>query len=96
MTTPNAMHETLAELIGTPNVVSESHQMANYVEEPRRLYNVLPSLVVTPTCVSDVQEIMRWANANKVSVVPQGGNTGLVGGQVALLDTEIILSLKKL
>ncbi len=96
MTTPNAMHETLAELIGTPNVVSESHQMANYVEEPRRLYNVLPSLVVTPTCVSDVQEIMRWANANKVSVVPQGGNTGLVGGQVPLKDTEIILSLKKL
>ncbi|MGJ8527027.1 FAD-binding oxidoreductase [Maritalea sp.] len=96
MTTSNTMLAALTEIVGAQNIISEPNQMASYVEEPRRLYNILPSLIVTPTCVEDVQKIMRWAHANNVSVVPQGGNTGLVGGQVSMDSQEIILSLKKL
>lgn len=96
MTAPNAMLEALTELLGAQNVIAESASMAPFTDEPRRLYHVAPSLVVTPTSVADVQKVMVWANKNGVSVIPQGGNTGLVGGQVPIEGGEVILSLKKL
>jgi len=96
MTQPNAMLAALSDLIGSQNVISESTAMASYVDEPRRLYNLQPSVVVTPTSVQDVQKVMGWAHEQSVAVIPQGGNTGLVGGQVPIDGGEIILSLKKL
>lgn len=96
MSAPKARFEALAALIGAQNVVSESKDMAAFAEEPRRLYNAQPSFVLTPNSIEDVQKIMTWANENAVAVIPQGGNTGLVGGQVPLDGGEIILSLKKL
>jgi len=96
MTAPNAMLETLTELIGAQNVIGESAAMQAFAEEPRRLYNRQPSVVLTPTSVEDVQKVMAWAFENEVSVIPQGGNTGLVGGQVPIEGGEVILSLKKL
>ncbi|MFT6657990.1 FAD-binding oxidoreductase [Maritalea sp.] len=96
MTAPNAMLEALTELLGAQNVIAESASMAPFTDEPRRLYHVAPSLVVTPTSVVDVQKVMVWANKNGVAIIPQGGNTGLVGGQVPIEGGEVILSLKKL
>lgn len=96
MTAPNAMLEALTELLGAQNVIAESASMAPFTDEPRRLYHVAPSLVVTPTSVADVQKVMVWANKNGVAIIPQGGNTGLVGGQVPIEGGEVILSLKKL
>ncbi len=95
MSAPIARFEALAALIGAQNVMSESKDMVAFAEEPRRLYNAQPSFVLTPTSVEDVQKIMVWANENAVAVIPQGGNTGLVGGQVPLDGGEIIVSLKK-
>lgn len=96
MSAPKARFEALAALIGAQNVMSESKDMGAFAEEPRRLYNAQPSFVLTPTSVEDVQKIMVWANVNAVAVIPQGGNTGLVGGQVPLDGGEVIISLKKL
>lgn len=38
---------------------------------------------------------MQYCNDKKLAVVPQGGNTGLVGGSVPVFD-EIVLSTKSL
>jgi FAD binding domain len=38
---------------------------------------------------------MKWCHERKIGVVPQGGNTGLVGGSVPLKD-ELILSLNNM
>ena len=86
----------LIELVGEQNVIAESSLVAPYAEEPRRLYDAQPSLVVTPTSVEQVQKVLAWANEHRVAVIPQGGNTGLVGGQVPLDGGEIIISLKKM
>ncbi len=86
----------LIELVGEQNVIAESSLVAPYAEEPRRLYDAQPSLVVTPTSVEHVQKVLAWANEHRVAVIPQGGNTGLVGGQVPLDGGEIIISLKKM
>ncbi|KAF2070493.1 hypothetical protein CYY_008191 [Polysphondylium violaceum] len=49
-------------------------------------------LVVKPKTTEQVSKILSYCNEKKIAVVPQGGNTGLVGGSVPVHD-EIILSL---
>lgn len=51
--------------------------------------------VLKPKTTQEVSEILKWCNERRIGVVPQGGNTGLVGGSVPV-DNEIILSLANL
>mmetsp|Transcript_11185 Transcript_11185/g.22015 ORF Transcript_11185/g.22015 Transcript_11185/m.22015 type:complete len:361 (+) Transcript_11185:198-1280(+) len=52
-------------------------------------------LVLKPSTTEQVQQILMYCNENSIAVVPQGGNTGLVGGSVPVHD-EVILSLSKM
>lgn len=55
------------------------------------------SLLVRPACTNEVAEVIKICRALRVAVVPQGGNTGLVGGGVpSLQGDQIILSLGRL
>ena len=54
------------------------------------------SLVCFPKTTADVSNIMKYCSANLISVVAQGGNTGLVGGAVPIDDKELIISLAKM
>ncbi|MEY2459175.1 MAG: hypothetical protein QOG30_1005, partial [Acidimicrobiaceae bacterium] len=51
--------------------------------------------VVRPASTAEVAAVVAWCAANGVTVVPQGGNTGLVGGSVPL-QGEVVLSLRRL
>ena len=53
------------------------------------------SMLLRPGSVGEVQAILKLANETKTPLVPQGGNTGLVGGQIPF-DGELILSLTRL
>jgi len=56
-----------------------------------------PDGVARPRTTQEVSEVMAWCHANKVRVVPQGGNTGLCGGSVPQgQDNTIILSLERM
>lgn len=48
-------------------------------------------LVLRPKSTGQVSKILEYCNSKKLAVVPQGGNTGLVGGSVPVFD-EIVLS----
>lgn len=55
--------------------------------------------LLLPRHTDDVQQIMRWASHHDVAVVPQGGNTGLVGGSVPEAEgarSSVILSLRRM
>lgn len=54
-----------------------------YLEEPRGRYEARAGLLALPETTQQVAEIVRHANAARVGLVPYGGGTGLVGGQVA-------------
>lgn len=58
-------------------------------------YTGSSSLVLKPTTTSDVSSILRYCNEHRIAVVPQGGNTGLVGGSVPVFD-EVIISMKQM
>ncbi|KAM3584532.1 D-lactate ferricytochrome c oxidoreductase [Umbelopsis sp. WA50703] len=52
-------------------------------------------LVLKPKTTQQVSDILKYCNDQGLAVVPQGGNTGLVGGSVPVFD-EIVLSTANL
>ncbi|KAH7071259.1 hypothetical protein BKA63DRAFT_474867 [Paraphoma chrysanthemicola] len=52
-------------------------------------------LVLKPSSTEEVSKILKYCNDNMLAVVPQGGNTGLVGGSVPVFD-EIVINLQKM
>jgi len=86
----------LSGLAGSAHVVGEPDRMGAFLNEPRKRFHQAAAAVVLPGSVAEVRAIARWANGNGVKLIPQGGNTGLVGGQVPLLGSEVIVSLTRL
>ncbi|MFO1137220.1 MAG: FAD-binding oxidoreductase [Rhodoblastus sp.] len=71
--------------------------MQPYLVEERGLYRGAARAVVRPGSVEEVSRLLAYCNARGVKIVPQGGNTGLVGGQVpSQAGDEIVLSLRRL
>jgi len=93
---PQTVVEMLVETMGERAVVSEPGRMASYLEEPRKRFHVPALAVVIPASIPELQKLMAWANQNRVPVIPQSGNTGLVGGQVPLSGDEVIVSTTRL
>jgi FAD/FMN-containing dehydrogenase len=87
---------TLAAIVGTDHVIAPGPGMTTYISEPRRRFHQTAAAVVRPGTVAEVQAIARWANEHGVGLIPQGGNTGLVGAQVPLRGDEVIISLARL
>jgi FAD/FMN-containing dehydrogenase len=54
------------------------------------------NLVLRPSTVDQISEILAYCHAEKLAIVPQAGNTGLVGGSIPTVSTEIVLSINKL
>ena len=55
-------------------------------------YRGRSTTVLRPQTTEQVSKILKWCHERRIGVVPQGGNTGLVGGSVPIED-ELILSL---
>lgn len=53
-------------------------------------------LVLRPSSVKQVSEVLRYCNERKIPVVPQGGKTGLVGGGVPSTGQEVVLQLQRM
>ncbi|PXA90847.1 hydroxyacid dehydrogenase [Nostoc sp. 3335mG] len=92
----SAVASALVGIVGSDAVVSDRARMGAWLNEPRKRFHQTASAVVTPPDVPALQAIMRWANENRVGIIAQGGNTGLVGAQVPLLGNEVIISLARL
>jgi FAD/FMN-containing dehydrogenase len=84
-----------AAIVGDKYAITDPATLAPYLIEGRSLYHGRTSMLLRPGSVSEVQAILKLANETKTPLVPQGGNTGLVGGQIPF-DGELILSLTRL
>jgi len=65
-----------------------------HLSEWRDRYHGHTPIMLTPHTTREVAQMLRLCAAHKIAVVPQGGNTGLVGGQTPM--GEVLLSLKKM
>lgn len=71
--------------------------MSPYLAEPRDLYHGRALCVLKPSAPQEVARILALCNETGASVTPQGGNTGLVGGQTPdRSGASVVLSLEKL
>jgi D-lactate dehydrogenase (cytochrome) len=86
----------LRALVGEAGVVADAADMGQYLNEPRKRFKMPAVAVALPGSVPELQAICRWANENRVGLIPQGGNTGLVGAQVPLSGNEVVVSLRRL
>ena len=85
----------LAEIVGEENVLIDSDEISFYTIDITRKFSGLGSVVVTPRTTEQVSECLKYCNERMIAVVPQGGNTGLVGGGVPVHD-EVVVSTKKM
>lgn len=69
---------------------------APYMTEPRGRFTASGGVVVQPRSTAQVATCLRVAQAHNVAVVPYGGGTGLVGGQIGNGLVPLILSLEKM
>ncbi|MFN3656513.1 MAG: FAD-binding oxidoreductase [Pseudolabrys sp.] len=84
-----------AAIVGERYAVTDPAALAPHLVEGRGLYHGRTSMMLRPGSVAEVSDILKLANETRTALVPQGGNTGLVGGQIPF-DGEIILSLTRL
>ena len=89
--------DRFAAIVGEAHALRDDGDIGPYVEERRGLYPGLSRLVLKPGSVEEVSRILRLASETGIGVVPQGGNTGLVGGGVPdRSGRQIVLSLSRL
>src|SRR5450755_102953 len=82
-------------IVGQKYAVTDPQMQTSYLVEMRDLYHGQTPVVLRPGSVAEVAAILTLANENKTAIVPQGGNTGLVGGQIPH-NGEVVLSLTRL
>src|ERR1700758_4184891 len=82
-------------IVGDKNAITDREAQAPYLTEPRDMFRGSSPVVLRPGSVAEVAEILKLANETSTAIVPQGGNTGLVGGQIPH-HNEIVLSLNRL
>lgn len=92
----NADITYFTQLLGEKYIITSDADIAPYVEEPRHIYNVTSPCVLRPANADEVSKILAYANEKQLAIIPQGGNTGLVGAQMPKSGDEIILSLSRL
>ena len=89
----------LAAIVGAKNVLVDANDTALYLAEPRELFHGKARCVVRPGSTQEVADILKLCAETNTALVPQGGNTGLVGGQIPGQEgrqNEVLLSLKRM
>ena len=84
-----------AAIVGPTNALTDAQDVVSYVTEERNLFHGHSALVLRPGSTAEVSEICKLATAHNVALVPQGGNTGLVGGQTPH-NGEVVISLRRM
>ncbi len=92
--------ETLARfaaIVGEKGVITDPTAQQPYLEEWRNLWHGRTPLILRPQSTDEVSRIMALASETETAIVPQSGNTGLVGGQIPDPDgSEVLLSLDRM
>jgi FAD/FMN-containing dehydrogenase len=91
----DALTTELRRIVGAQHVPTDRDDTAPYATDWTRRWRGATPLVARPGDVDEVAAIVRACRAHRVALVPQGGNTGLVGGSVPLAG-EIVLSTRRL
>jgi len=76
-------------------VITDTTAIGAYNLDWMRQYKGSSEVLIQPRSTYEVSKILEYCNLNRLPIVPQSGNTGLVGGSVPIAN-EIILSMARL
>ena len=88
--------DQLRAIVGERYVLTSADDMAPYLKEYRGRFNGTGKAVIRPANTQEVSAVVKHCAEHNVPIVPQGGNTSLVGGSIPYHDTTIVLSLSRL
>ncbi|MDO1581237.1 FAD-binding oxidoreductase [Rhizobium oryzicola] len=89
--------DRFAAIVGEANVLRSAQDLAPRLIENRGLYHGKSPLLLKPASTEEVSAILKLASETGTAIVPQTGNTGLVGGQTPSEDgSQLILSLERM
>jgi FAD/FMN-containing dehydrogenase len=96
-TGPDALIDALETALGAAALLRDPAEMAPYLADQRGWFTGRAPVVVSPASTAEVSTVLRLASEAGVTVVPQGGNTGLVGGSIPdESGGSIVLSLRRM
>lgn len=96
---PTSLHSALAAIVGGEQVLTDPDVRAGHETDWTGRWTGSAAAVVRPAGDDEVAAVLRWCSDHDVAVIPQAGNTGLVGGSVPRADSErpqIVLSTSRL
>ncbi|MEQ1890897.1 MAG: FAD-binding oxidoreductase, partial [Alphaproteobacteria bacterium] len=89
--------ERLRAIVGPAGYIDQPADMEPYLRENRGLYHGETALIVRPVSTAQTAAIVTVCAESGTAIVPQGGNTGLVGGQIPFPgDNAILLNLSRM
>jgi len=88
------LYEQLAARLGPKGYARDAETLAPYLKEWRGRYQGETPFLALPASTAEVADVVRLCAAANASITPQGGNTGLVGGQIPA--GEVLLSTKRM
>ncbi|KAG0470797.1 hypothetical protein HPP92_017497 [Vanilla planifolia] len=83
------------DIVGNKNVVQDEDRLFSANVDWMRKYKGSSPILLLPNNTEQLSKILRYCNSRSLAVVPQGGNTGLVGGSVPVYD-EVIINLSSM
>jgi FAD/FMN-containing dehydrogenase len=89
------IYARLKTIAGPAGFTEDPSEIAPHLEEWRSKYQGRSTLMLKPSRTDQVAAILKLCNETRTAVVPQGGNTGLVGGQIPFAG-EVLLSLSRM
>ena len=84
------------KIVGNKNVITDKNDMQKYLKEWRGVYTGVAGAIVKPKSTEEVSNILKFAYRKNIPCIPQGGNTGLVEGQIPFNKDHIVISLERL
>ena len=94
---PAALLDRLRAILGPAGLLTDAADTAPHVEDWRRLYRGQTAAVLRPANTAELAACVAACAEAGVAIVPQGGNTSMVGGAVPAADgSELILTLSRM
>lgn len=90
--------DALTSMFGPKGASTDTDELAPHLEEWRSKYFGKTQLLLKPSNAQKISSALTYCNTHNIAIVPQGGNTGLVGGSLPGLGDrdEILLSTKRM
>lgn len=77
--------DAIRAVVGDKGVI-EGDDQTPYLTEWRSRWPGRAAMIVAPASTQEVADVIKICAANNIAITPQGGNTGLVGGQIPFGD----------